>query len=70
MSNLVARQSTLRCCIILLLLAFPSCATYYQTNYDFNQSFEQGKLEKALQALDNSSSRDYRKKEFLYLSNN
>lgn len=55
--------------ILVLLLVVQSCATYYQTNYSFNQSFEQGKLEQALEALDNSSSRDYRKNQFLYLSN-
>lgn len=55
--------------ILALLLVAQSCATYYQTNYSFNQSFEQGQLEQALEALNNSSSRDYRKQEFLYLSN-
>ncbi|MGB4972608.1 MAG: hypothetical protein WBO32_08110 [Cyclobacteriaceae bacterium] len=55
--------------MLVLLLVVQSCATYYQTNYSFNQSFEQGHLEQALEAINNSSSRDYRKKEFLYLSN-
>ncbi len=56
--------------ILFFLLVAQSCATYYQTNYSFNQSFEQGKLEQALEALNHSSSRDYRKNEFLYLTNN
>ncbi len=59
----------LRISILALLLVTQSCATYYQTNYSFNQSFEQGHLEQALEAINNSSSRDYRKKEFLYLAN-
>ncbi|MEQ8362921.1 MAG: hypothetical protein RH948_08640 [Cyclobacteriaceae bacterium] len=62
-------KGKLRIYILVLLLVAQSCATYYQTNYSFNQSFEQGQLEQALESLNNSSSRDYRKKEFLYLSN-
>ncbi len=56
--------------IILMLMVAQACATYYQTNYNFNQSFEAGKLEEALQALQQAPSRDYRKTEFLYLANN
>lgn len=63
------KKGQLRICALALLIAAQSCATYYQTNYSFNQSFEQGQLEQALESLNNSSSRDYRKKEFLYLSN-
>lgn len=66
-NNIKKGQS--RISILALLLVAQSCATYYQANYSFNQSFEQGHLEQALEALNNSSSRDYRKKEFLYLSN-
>ncbi len=47
-----------------------SCATYYQSTYDFNQSFEKGELENALNQLRTSPSRDFRKKEFLYQVNN
>lgn len=64
-----AKTGQFKISILFLLLVTQSCATYYQTNYSFNQSFEQGKLEQALEALNRSSSRDYRKKEFLYLTN-
>ena len=56
-------------CILLIGMA-QSCATYYQTTYDFNQLFENGELEKALEQLRTSPARDYRKKEFLYQVNN
>jgi len=64
------RQTNSKLYILLVLVLAQACATYYQTNYNFNQSFEQGKLEEALQALQDSQSRDYKKKEFLYLANN
>ena len=56
--------------IILFLVVAQSCATYYQTNASFNQSFEQGKLDQALETLQSSSAKDYRKAEFLYYVNN
>ena len=55
--------------VLFLLLVAQSCATYYQAHYGFNQSFEQGRLEQALEALKNPPSRDYRKNAFLYLAN-
>lgn len=56
--------------LILLLVALQSCATYYQANYSFNEAFERGNLEVALETLQKSNTRDYRKTEFLYLVNN
>lgn len=47
-----------------------SCATYYQSNYDFNTAFQQGNLEIALENLQSSNAREYRKEQFLFLSNN
>lgn len=64
------RSDRLRLILITGLVAIQSCATYYQANYSFNESFERGNLEEALDALNKSSSRDYRKTEFLYLVNN
>lgn len=55
-------------CFLVIGIA-QSCATYYQSTYDFNQAFEKGELENALAQLRTSPSRDYRKKEFLYQVN-
>ena len=55
---------------IIILIGAQSCATYYQSNYSFNASFEQGELNAALEDLQSSNSRDYKKTKFLYLSNN
>lgn len=52
------------------LVVIQSCATYYQTHYSFNEAFEKGKLEEALEALQNSPAKEYRKTEFLHLANN
>ncbi|MEQ8425746.1 MAG: hypothetical protein RIA63_13605, partial [Cyclobacteriaceae bacterium] len=60
----------LRLVIVLALMLAQSCATYYQSNYSFNQSFESGNLEDALEVLQSAPERDYRKKEFLFLVNN
>ena len=48
------------------ITTFISCATYYQANYDFNQEFENGNLEKALATLHSNSSESKGKREFLY----
>ncbi|MGE0588127.1 MAG: COG3014 family protein [Cyclobacteriaceae bacterium] len=64
------RLGSAKVVVLFSLLIGQGCATYYQTNYSFNESFERGNLEAALKALQESSSRDYRKTEFLYLVNN
>lgn len=51
---------------ILLFVIATSCATYYQANYNFNQEFENGNLEKALASLQSKSSESKGKREFLY----
>ena len=56
--------------IITLLVVVSSCATYYQSNYNFNQEFESGNLAKALETLQKHSSEAHGKKEFLYFVNN
>lgn len=59
--------------IILIFFTFfllDSCATYYQANQSFNQEFEQGDLEDALDALRKNSHDGHGKKEFLYMVNN
>ena len=55
---------------LLLLLAFSSCATYYQSNFTFNQEFESGQLDKAYKTLQEHASQAHGKKEFLYFVNN
>ena len=61
-------QSTTSRSIIafFLITIFISCATYYQANYDFNQEFENGNLEKALATLQSNSSESKGKSEFLF----
>jgi len=55
---------------IIFLILLQSCATYYQANYTFNQQFENGDLEKALEALRANASEAKGKREFLYAVNN
>jgi uncharacterized protein len=52
------------------MLALSSCATYYQSNFTFNQEFESGQLDKAYKTLQEHSSQAHGKKEFLYFVNN
>ncbi|HEV8512514.1 MAG TPA: hypothetical protein VGQ59_04535 [Cyclobacteriaceae bacterium] len=59
-----------RLSFIFLLLAVSSCATYYQSNFTFNQEFESGQLDKAYKTLQQHSSEAHGKKEFLYFVNN
>lgn len=56
--------------IVLLLLVVSSCATYYQSNYSFNQEFETGNLERALASLQSKSSQEKGKRQFLFDVNN
>lgn len=52
------------------LLVLTNCATYYQTNYKFNQEFETGNLENALNALRNTPGEERGRRQFLYEVNN
>jgi uncharacterized protein len=56
---------------ILLLsgLLLASCATYYQMNYEFNQSFESGDLEQAARVLEKNKKAAEGKARFLYFLN-
>jgi hypothetical protein len=56
--------------IIISLLVASSCASYYQANYNFNQEFERGNLDKAWETLQANSSGARGKREFLYFVNN
>jgi hypothetical protein len=55
---------------ISLLLAVSSCATYYQSNFTFNQEFESGQLDNAYKTLQQHSAEAHGKREFLYFVNN
>lgn len=55
--------------IILLACCTFSCATYYQINSEFNQSFEQGNLEAAGKVLDENKKAGRKKARFLYYAN-
>lgn len=57
-------------CVLLALLLWTSCATYYQANLEFNQEFEKGDLRRALATLRKQSSEETGKKRFLYYVNN
>jgi len=56
--------------LLLVFLLAGSCATYYQSNYNFNQEFESGNLPNALATLQSNSSEANGRKEFLYYVNN
>lgn len=55
---------------ILLMMLSSACATFYETTYDYNKQFEEGKLDKALASLRENT--QYRKEtvKFLYYVNN
>lgn len=56
--------------VFAIVVVLQSCATYYQSNFTFNQEFENGNLEKALAALRSHSAEANGKQEFLYFVNN
>jgi uncharacterized protein len=56
--------------ILTAVLLLGSCATYYQSNYTFNQEFEQGNLPNALENLQANASEANGKREFLFYVNN
>jgi len=66
----VCKSPHLKILIIVVLLIAQACASHYQANYAFNEAFENGNLESALNVLRNSSLKNNRKSEFLYLVNN
>jgi hypothetical protein len=56
--------------VLILVFVSGACATYYQSNYTFNQEFERGDLDQALASLQARASEANGKKEFLYYVNN
>ena len=56
--------------ILISVFLLSSCATYYQSNYNFNQEFERGNLDTALENLQARASEANGKKEFLFHVNN
>lgn len=54
---------------VLLVLFLSGCATFYQTNLDFNQKFEYGELEAANKVLDKNKKESKKKSRFLYYTN-
>jgi len=53
-----------------LVIFLGGCATYYQSNSEFNNVFERGDLNKALKTLREKPSEGAGKKQFLYFANN
>ncbi len=53
----------------LLGFLLSSCATFYEINYEFNQNFEQGNIERAQSVLNKNKKRLKKKGEFLYYAN-
>jgi len=56
--------------VLIAFFFLSSCATYYHSNYSFNQEFERGNLNSALASLQANSSDASGKKEFLFYVNN
>ena len=53
-------------CTCAFALSLSACATYYQRHFDFNSEFEQGDLNKALEALKKRENEGDGKTRFLY----
>jgi hypothetical protein len=56
--------------VLAVTILWTSCASYYQSNFSFNEEFEKGELEKALTTLRAHPSEGAGKKQFLYDVNN
>ena len=66
----MVKFSSSRFTILIVVFFLSACATYYQSNYNFNQEFEQGNLNNALSNLQARASEANGKKEFLFDVNN
>lgn len=55
--------------LLIFVLFSTSCATFYQTNYEFNQNFENGQLEEAARVLDKNKKAAEGRTRFLYYLN-
>src|SRR5690606_39078782 len=65
--NVIIRKVFLRS-LIVWVLALSSCANYYQHTYNFNQEFEKGDLDTALETLRKSQNEAQGKNRFIYYS--
>lgn len=59
-----------RCTILFVFILLTSCANYYQSTYNFNQEFERGNLNTALENLQSNASEANGRREFLFHVNN
>ena len=55
--------------LMIVLLGLSGCASFYELNYEFNKSFEQGKIEEAAHLLDQNKKASKSKTRFLYYAN-
>lgn len=55
--------------LMVVLLGLSGCASFYELNYEFNKSFEQGKIEEAANLLDQNKKAGKSKTRFLYYAN-
>ncbi|MFN7837453.1 MAG: hypothetical protein ACK5QG_05740, partial [Bacteroidota bacterium] len=69
-SNLKSKILNLKFAFCLLIVfQLTSCATYYQSNYEFNRQFESGNLKGAVQTLKKNVGKATGKDRFLYFVN-
>ena len=54
---------------IVITFSLTGCASFYQLNYEFNKSFEQGNIEQAASLLDQNKKAAKSKTRFLYYAN-
>lgn len=55
--------------IVVSMMLVSACATFYETSFDFNKEFEQGNLDKALDALQNDRLYSKNNNKLLYYVN-
>ncbi|MFM7854844.1 MAG: hypothetical protein ACKO96_23670, partial [Flammeovirgaceae bacterium] len=65
-SQLPARASRFYCLLLTAYFSLNSCATYYQSNFEFNRQFESGNLKDAVQTLKKRAGQANGKDRFLY----
>ncbi len=65
-----SKQTLLKLSVFISIFLVGSCASYYQTNTAFNQSFEHGNLNDALETLQSNANDARGKREFLFYVNN
>ncbi len=71
LQKILSKKILLRVFSFFLLLSLVgSCATYYQSNYNFNKEFERGNLHDALNTLQTASGDSRSSRQFLFFVNN